>query len=297
LALVLPIIAASPAALWAQVAERDRLLNCFYDARATSPATARTCLAELLTTAPNDVPALLELGYFEIAQKDDAAAIDAFSRAIAAGSPRADVRAQVGYLYLARQEREQALESFQAALALDPANDQVRMQTAYLLDQMDRKRDAKRLFEAIERETPDDALRRQACTAAEVLVPLSLKRLPDPYYVGLYTAPDWYSNIQQNAETLVALARKETNRDLKARIVQRLSLMRSPAARDYLMELLKKRTWLAAAPVLITVQALAQTPTVVNGTLESRPLTLTVEREFRKKAVFALSQLPKACRS
>jgi HEAT repeat protein len=45
--------------------------------------------------------------------------------------------------------------------------------------------------------------------------------------------------IQQNAETLVALARKETNRDLKARIVQRLSLMRSPAARDYLMELLK----------------------------------------------------------
>ena len=31
--------------------------------------------------------------------------------------------------------------------------------------------------------------------------------------------------IQQNAETLVALARKETSRDLKARIVQRLSLM------------------------------------------------------------------------
>jgi HEAT repeat protein len=45
--------------------------------------------------------------------------------------------------------------------------------------------------------------------------------------------------IQQNAETLVALARKETNRELKARIVQKLSLMRSPAARDYLMELLK----------------------------------------------------------
>ena len=45
--------------------------------------------------------------------------------------------------------------------------------------------------------------------------------------------------IQQNAETRVALARKETNRELKARIVQKLSLMRSPAARDYLMELLK----------------------------------------------------------
>ena len=45
--------------------------------------------------------------------------------------------------------------------------------------------------------------------------------------------------IQQNAETLVALARKETDRELKGRIVQRLSLMRSPAARDYLMELLK----------------------------------------------------------
>ena len=45
--------------------------------------------------------------------------------------------------------------------------------------------------------------------------------------------------IQQNAEALVALARKETNRDLKARIVQKLSLMRSPAARDYMLELLK----------------------------------------------------------
>ena len=45
--------------------------------------------------------------------------------------------------------------------------------------------------------------------------------------------------IQQNAESLVALARKETNRDLKARIVQKLSLMRSPVARDYMLELLK----------------------------------------------------------
>jgi HEAT repeat protein len=45
--------------------------------------------------------------------------------------------------------------------------------------------------------------------------------------------------IQQNAETLVALARKETDRELKKRIVEKLSLMRSPAARDYIMELLK----------------------------------------------------------
>jgi HEAT repeat protein len=45
--------------------------------------------------------------------------------------------------------------------------------------------------------------------------------------------------VQQNAEALVALARKETDRELKGRIVQKLSLMRSPAARDYLMELLK----------------------------------------------------------
>jgi HEAT repeat protein len=45
--------------------------------------------------------------------------------------------------------------------------------------------------------------------------------------------------IQQNAEALVALARKETDRDLKQRIVQKLALMRSPAARDYMMELLK----------------------------------------------------------
>ena len=45
--------------------------------------------------------------------------------------------------------------------------------------------------------------------------------------------------IQQNAETLVALARKETDRDLKRRIVSKLALMPSPAARDYMLELLK----------------------------------------------------------
>jgi HEAT repeat protein len=45
--------------------------------------------------------------------------------------------------------------------------------------------------------------------------------------------------VQQNAESLVALARKEADRDLKRRIVQKLSLMRSPAARDYMLELLK----------------------------------------------------------
>jgi hypothetical protein len=45
--------------------------------------------------------------------------------------------------------------------------------------------------------------------------------------------------IQQNAETLVALARKESDRDLKRRIVAKLALMPSPAARDYMLELLK----------------------------------------------------------
>jgi len=45
--------------------------------------------------------------------------------------------------------------------------------------------------------------------------------------------------IQQNAETLVALARKETDRDLKRRILAKLALMPSPAARDYMLELLK----------------------------------------------------------
>jgi HEAT repeat protein len=45
--------------------------------------------------------------------------------------------------------------------------------------------------------------------------------------------------IQQNAETLVALARKESDRDLKRRIVSKLALMPSPAARDYMLELLK----------------------------------------------------------
>ena len=42
-----------------------------------------------------------------------------------------------------------------------------------------------------------------------------------------------------NATALVALARKETDRDLKRRIVEKLTLMRTPEARDYMLELLK----------------------------------------------------------
>lgn len=45
--------------------------------------------------------------------------------------------------------------------------------------------------------------------------------------------------LQDNAEALVALARKETDPDMKRSIVEKLSLMRSKAATDYLWELLK----------------------------------------------------------
>ena len=46
--------------------------------------------------------------------------------------------------------------------------------------------------------------------------------------------------VQNNAEALVALARKETDPDMKRDLVQRLSRMKSKAALDYLMELLGK---------------------------------------------------------
>jgi HEAT repeat protein len=46
--------------------------------------------------------------------------------------------------------------------------------------------------------------------------------------------------IQNNAESLVAIARKETDITMKRQIVQKLSLMRSKAAMDYLMELIEK---------------------------------------------------------
>lgn len=104
----------------AQVPERDRLLKCFYDARERNFDEARSCLVTLLASAPADVQALLELGFFEIAQKRDAAAIEALNRAVAAGSTRADVRAQLGYLHLARGERELALAELQAAVAIEP---------------------------------------------------------------------------------------------------------------------------------------------------------------------------------
>ncbi len=46
--------------------------------------------------------------------------------------------------------------------------------------------------------------------------------------------------VQNNAEALVGLARKETDPDMKRVLVQRLSLMKSKVAMDYLMELLGK---------------------------------------------------------
>ena len=46
--------------------------------------------------------------------------------------------------------------------------------------------------------------------------------------------------IQDNAESLVALARKESDPALKKEIVQRFSLMKSKVAIDYLMEILNK---------------------------------------------------------
>ena len=46
--------------------------------------------------------------------------------------------------------------------------------------------------------------------------------------------------ISGNADTLVALARKETDLPMKRRIVEKLSLMNAPSARNYMLELLEK---------------------------------------------------------
>ena len=45
--------------------------------------------------------------------------------------------------------------------------------------------------------------------------------------------------LQQNATALVTLARAEKNIELKKEIVQKLSVMKSKEATDYLLELLK----------------------------------------------------------
>lgn len=189
----LALAAARP--LCAQSPERDRLLNCYYDNRTRDRAEARKCLEQLVREHPRDTQGLTELGFFEIAQQQPNAAIDAFNRAIQTGSTRADVFAQLGYLYLDRGDRESALKNFRSASEIDPDNELVRMQTAYVLDGLGRKREAAKLFADIARVSSDDARRRQACGAAEVLAPLATKQLPAPYFADIYTAPDWYSNI------------------------------------------------------------------------------------------------------
>jgi hypothetical protein len=46
--------------------------------------------------------------------------------------------------------------------------------------------------------------------------------------------------LQQNAESLVALARKEQDPSMKKELVQKLSLIHSKVATDYLLEILNK---------------------------------------------------------
>jgi hypothetical protein len=46
--------------------------------------------------------------------------------------------------------------------------------------------------------------------------------------------------ISNNADALVALARKEPDQSMKRRIVEKLSLMSAPPARSYMLELLEK---------------------------------------------------------
>jgi hypothetical protein len=46
--------------------------------------------------------------------------------------------------------------------------------------------------------------------------------------------------VQNNAKALVAIARAEKNRELKAEAVQKLSHMKAPEAREYLREILEK---------------------------------------------------------
>ena len=46
--------------------------------------------------------------------------------------------------------------------------------------------------------------------------------------------------VQGNAESLVAIARKETDLEARKDLVQKLSLMKSKVATDYLMEILGK---------------------------------------------------------
>jgi HEAT repeat protein len=74
-----------------------------------------------------------------------------------------------------------------------------------------------------------------ASRAGEALVTI-YTRQTDP---GIKSAAIEALFIQGNAEALVGLARKETDRDMKRRIVEKLSIMRSPAATNYLLELLK----------------------------------------------------------
>jgi len=72
--------------------------------------------------------------------------------------------------------------------------------------------------------------------AGDTLVPLYAKESDVQVRRAIIDALGY----QNNAEVLVSLARKETNPELRRELVRRLSFMRSPAAVEYLTEILNK---------------------------------------------------------
>ncbi len=76
--------------------------------------------------------------------------------------------------------------------------------------------------------------------------------------------------VQGNARAMVAIARKETDPELKKQIVQRLSNMGSKDATEYLMELLQMRTLILLAAL---APLCAQQPRLIDAKVETRAVT------------------------
>lgn len=173
-------------------AERDQLLNAFYQEKAKDPQKALNIILHLLELYPNDLVALKETGYLYLAYNNQAAALPFFFRAY--------------------------------ALTHDP---NLAMQIAYCYNILGDNRSAYRYFSlATLNSSTDPQLNLKAQIAMTNLAGFQMKILPNPYYAEFYYAPFYFSRFRLVVNPFVARAGVILNQDYNVKLYTSFSWSR-----------------------------------------------------------------------
>ena len=127
---------------------------------------------------------------------------------------------------------------------MNMASPKLKKRALFVLSQSTAPR-AKEILASVARSSSDPDVQLEAAQYLQMLgAPEARKLLLDVYYaardrdVKVRVADSFF--LQGDAKTLVDLARKETDQEMRKRIVERLGRMKSKDATDYLLELINK---------------------------------------------------------